>query len=644
MQRRAVARTAIAALAAGLTLLAGLALYSSRNTAQATAKIAAAEQVTQQWSQVYLRIGIEYEQLVDFVRADSASGRGPLISSIGSAEENLRWLHAHGGPSDSFQAQALQNTYGGYSYTLRDLVDAQKHGDRVRMEEDAKLAALSASALRKQASVNIARNNLEMSGLLKQAQEDNEAVLLAVEVMSVVDLLLVGFCAVVLLAYQKSTERQARESRYQAMHDSLTGVANRSLLLERLDEAVATTARPGAGTGLLLLDLNHFKEVNDTLGHLAGDRLIQEVASRLSESARDEDTVARLGGDEFAVVLPDVSSTEDLMKVGRRILDQLCRPVDLDGFLVDVSASIGASLYPMASGNAAELLQHADVAMYAAKRNRLGVALYDPRHDENTTERLAAGAELRQAIEGGELEVHYQPKVRVSDGSPTGVEALVRWRHPIRGLLGPDQFIPVAEQNGLIRPLTDVVLSTAMEQMRAWRTAGLTMPVAVNAGADCLHDLGFPAHVAELMDRYDTRPGELTVEITESMVITDPERAASILAELRVLGVRVSIDDFGTGYSSMSYLQQMPLDELKIDRRFTARIEQEGSGRAIVAAIADLAHACGLQVVVEGVEHADTVPILDEIGCEAAQGYLFCRPLPADDLTAWAIARAAVPA
>ncbi|MEV6634005.1 EAL domain-containing protein [Actinoplanes sp. NPDC051470] len=634
MRRRAVARTAIAALAAGLTLLAALAVFSARNTAQAITGIAGAEQVTQQWGQVYLRIGIEYEQLVDFVRADSEVGRGPLISSIGSAEENLRWLNANGGPSDSFQAQTLQNTYGGYSYTLRDLVDAQAEGDRARMEDDAKKAALSASALRKQASVNIARNNLETSGLLLETQLDNRRVLLAVEIISVIDLLLVVFCALVLVAYQRSTERQARESRYQAMHDSLTGVANRSLLVERLDQAVAT----GGGTGLLLLDLDHFKEVNDTLGHLVGDRLIQEVAARLTESARADDTVARLGGDEFAVVLPDIGTTDDLMRVGRRILDALCRPADLDGFVVDVSASMGAALYPAPSDSTTDLMRHADVAMYTAKRGRLGVALYDPKHDGNTTEKLTAGAELRNAIEHGELEVHYQPKVRVSDRTPSGVEALVRWRHPARGLLGPDAFIPVAEQNGLIRPLTDVVLTAALEQLRTWRTAGLTLPVAVNAGADCLHDAGFPAHVRALMDRYDAGPGELTIEITESMVITDPERAATILAELRAIGVRVSIDDFGTGYSSMSYLQQMPLDELKIDRRFTARIEQEGSGRAIVAAIADLAHACGLHVVVEGVEHEETVAILDEIGCEAAQGYLFCRPMPADEITAWALA------
>ncbi|MFG1608706.1 putative bifunctional diguanylate cyclase/phosphodiesterase [Actinoplanes sp. NPDC049265] len=633
MQRRAVARTAIAALAAGLALLAGLGLFSTRSTAQATARIAAAEQVTRQWGQVYLLIGIEYEQLVDFVRADSDVGRGPLLSSIGSAEENLRWLNAHGGPAESFQAQTLQNTYGGYSYTLRDLIDAQKRGDRERMDSDAKQAALSASALRKQASVNIARNNLEMGVLLEQTQRNNHRVLLAVEVISVIDLLLVVLCALVLVAYQRGTERQARDSRHQAMHDSLTGVANRNLLIERLDEAVAAAG----GAGLLLLDLDHFKEVNDTLGHLVGDRLIQEVADRLTEAARHQDTVARLGGDEFAVVLPDIRSAEDLMAVGERILETLCRPAELDGYVVDVNASIGAALHPLPSGSATELLRHADVAMYTAKRNRLGVALYDAAQDENSTEKLTAGAELRNAIENGELEVHYQPKVRVGDRTPTGVEALVRWRHPARGLLGPDRFIPVAEQNGLIRPLTDVVLSAALAQSRAWREAGLSLPVAVNAGADCLHDLGFPAHVRSIMDLYDTQPGELTVEITESMVIADPCRAATILGELRELGVRVSIDDFGTGYSSMSYLQEMPLDELKIDRRFTTRIETEGSGRAIVAAIADLAHACGLHVVVEGVEHEETVAILDEIGCEAAQGYLFCRPRPADEITAWAL-------
>jgi diguanylate cyclase (GGDEF)-like protein len=630
VRRRAVARCAIGALVTGLTLLAGLAVFSIENTAHATAKIAASEQRTQQWGDVYLRIGIEYEQLVDFVRADSDAGREPLVASIGSAEETLRRLNAHGGPTESFQAESLQNTYAGYSYTLRDLVDAQAGGNRAQVLRDADQASLSASALRKQASVNIARNNLASAALLAQAQRSNRQLLFAVAVISGVDLMVVVFCAFVLVAYQVSTERQARDSRYRAAHDGLTGLANRSLLIEKLDAAIAEGA-----AGLVLLDLNRFKEVNDTLGHHAGDLLIQEVARRLTGSARSGDTVARLGGDEFAVVLPDVTGADDLLAVSRRILTEVCGPAEVDGVTVDVSASVGASLFPVPSTTAAELLQHADVAMYTAKRGHLGVALYDPSADENSFERLGAVGELRRAIENGEHELHYQPKVRLSDRTVCGVEALVRWRHPTRGLVFPDQFISVAEQNGLIRPLTDVVLTMALAQMREWRGAGRRIPVAVNVGADCLQDPDFTARLRELMTRYGTPPGDLTVEITESAVIIDPVRAAVVLAEIRSLGVRISIDDFGTGYSSMSYLQEMPLDELKIDRRFTSRIESAGRGRAIVAAIVDLAHALDLEVVVEGVEEEATLEVLDRIGCESAQGYHFCRPRPATEVLGW---------
>jgi diguanylate cyclase (GGDEF)-like protein len=646
MRRRAVARVSIVALATGLALLAGLAVVTTRNTALTATRISDTEQISHRWGDVYLRVSIEYEQLVEFVRADSDVGREPLISSIGSAEESLRWLNAHGGPSDSFQAEALQNTYGGYSYTLRDLVDAQQRGDRTQMLLDAEQAAMSASALRKQTSVNIARKGLEIGVVLADTQRHSRRLLLAVEVISALDLILVILCAMVLVGYQRNTERQASQSRHRASHDGLTGVANRYLLTERMDQVIATADETDEQVGLLLLDLNRFKEVNDTLGHHAGDLMIQEVARRLNNAGRREDTVARLGGDEFAVLLPDVSSAEDLLSVGRRILDAVCGVADLDGIPVDVSASIGAALYPAPSSTGEELLQHADIAMYAAKRGHLGVALYDPTSDENGVAKLSATGELRNAIDNGELELHYQPKLRVADRTLGGVEALVRWRHPVRGLLSPDEFIPVAEHGGLIRPLTEVVLTAALEQHRSWRADGLLLPVAVNVSAGSLLDPAFPGLVGELIRRYEVAPGQLTIEITESAMITDPARAAAYLADLRALGARVSIDDFGTGYSSMSYLQSMPLDELKIDRQFTARMLSTGSGRAIVGAIVELAHALNLDVVVEGVEDEHTVEAIHEMGCESAQGFLFCRPLAPADLSAWIAARqhTAIPA
>jgi len=633
---RAVARGAVAALALGLTLLAGLAVVSTRNTARVAAEIAATERISEQWSQVFLRISIEYEQLVDFVRADDAVGRAPLIASIGSAEENLRWINAHGGRKDALQAQMLQNTYFGYSYTLRGLVDADERGDRRQVLLDAEQASLSASALRKQAAANVARNSLEIGTALSETQERSRNLQFAVLAISGLDLALVLFCALVLLRYQRSTERQARESRHRATHDGLTTVPNRHLLAERTEAALAAADRDGTIVGLLLLDLNKFKEVNDTLGHHAGDVLLCKVADRLIAAARRGDTVARLGGDEFAVLLPGLTSADDLLTIGHRMLAAVSGLADIEDVPVDVSVSIGATLYPSPSTNAAELLRFADIAMYTAKRGHLGVALYNPAADDHTPERLSVLGELRRAIEVGELELHYQPKVGATTRELNGVESLVRWRHPTRGLIAPDQFIPVAEENGLMLPLTDAILAMALAQHRVWSADRLVLPVAVNAGSACLLDEGFPARVAEQLRAHSVAPAQLTIEITETAMVTDPARATSVLTALRALGVRISIDDFGTGYSSMSYLHTMPLDELKIDRQFTARIFSTDNGAAIVAAIVQLAHASALDVVVEGVEDERSLVVIAGMGCELAQGYHICKPLPADEVPAWA--------
>ncbi|MET0426084.1 MAG: bifunctional diguanylate cyclase/phosphodiesterase [Actinoplanes sp.] len=635
LRRRVVARSAVAALTVGLALLAGLAVASSRATERAAATAAATQQVSQQWNEIYLKISMEYELLEDFLDAPDVGGRQPLVSSVGSAEPNLRWLNANAGAADARQAQALQNAYGGYTYTLRNLIDAAGIQDRALTLRYARQAALSASALRRQASANVARNNLAIGVTLREARDSNARILIGVQILSLADLCLVLVCGLVLLTYQKRTERQARDNDYRASHDGLTGLANRRLLSDRVTRAIEDAGRSGGGVGLLLLDLNRFKEVNDTLGHHSGDLLLIEVARRLTGASRPTDLVARLGGDEFAILLPDVFAAADVRSVAQRVLTDLCGPAEIGGVTVDISGSIGYSQYPEPSHNAEELLQHADIAMYHAKRNHLGVSAYDAATDEHSLEQLALMADLRAAIDRGELELHYQPKIRLGDGSVAGVEALVRWRHPTRGLLGPHAFIPEAEKSDLMLPLTESVLTMALTAHRAWRADGLDMPVAVNVGAPCLRDPGFPARVRELMDHHDVGADRLTLEITESVLVTDPQGAAATLATLRAQGVRVSIDDFGVGYSSMSYLQTMPLDELKIDRQFTAEILPTDRGRAIVRAITDLAHAVGLSVVAEGVEDEATLDVVGELGCELAQGYLMCRPVPAGEIKEW---------
>jgi diguanylate cyclase (GGDEF)-like protein len=635
MSGRVVARVAVAALATGLALLAALAVVSTRTTARSAAQVAETEQISQQWSDVYLRISVEYEHLVDFLRADDDASRMLLISSIGSAEDILRWLNAHGSRVDSQHARALQNTYGGYSYTLRSLVDADSRHDRAEVDLDARQAALSASALRKQASVNVARKSQEMGATLRKAQDRSHKLLVGVEIISGVDLALVTLCALFLLAYQRHTEWQAAQSRHRATHDALTGAANRALLGERVDAALATAARDGSKVGLLLLDLNRFKDVNDTLGHHIGDLLLREVATRLRHGARQSDTVARLGGDEFAVVLPDLAGPEDLLAVGQRVLDAVCGVANLQGVAVDVSASIGAALYPDPSTSAMELMQYADIAMYTAKRGRLGIALYDPGADDSP-ERLATLGELRHAIQNDELELLFQPKVEAGTRRLAGAEALVRWRHPARGLLEPDKFVPVADQGGLMTAMTDRILTTALEQYEAWKSQGLWLPLAVNVGAACLLDKDFPTRVATLLREHHVPAADLTLEITETALVTDPAPAAAGLAALRDLGVKVSIDDFGTGWSALGHLQTMPLDELKIDHQFTARMFTADNGQAMVSAIIQLAHASSLRVVVEGVEDERTLLLVELIGGDVAQGHHICKPLPAADVASWA--------
>ncbi|WP_344648370.1 diguanylate cyclase domain-containing protein [Cryptosporangium japonicum] len=394
MRRRGVARGAVTALAIGLSLLGGLAVFSTRSSAGAMARIADTQEHSRQWGDVYLKISIEYEQLIDFVRSKTEVGKQPLISSIGSAEANLRWLVANGDTADAAEARSLQNTYGGYSYTLRALVDADQRGDRAEVLLDAEQAALSASALRKQASVNVARNSLEIGAVLRDAQRTNRRMLVAVGAISAIDLVLVAFSTLVLLAYQRGAERLAAESRHRATHDSLTGTANRSLLHEHIDACLARCDREAdVGVALLLLDLNRFKEVNDTLGHHAGDQLLIEVAARLTAAARRGDLVARLGGDEFAVLLPGVADRATAIELGERMHGALCGPAVVDDVTVAVSGSIGISRYPDPSTDAEKLLQHADIAMYTAKRGHLGVAFYDPDTDRHSADRLSVVAD-----------------------------------------------------------------------------------------------------------------------------------------------------------------------------------------------------------------------------------------------------------
>jgi diguanylate cyclase (GGDEF)-like protein len=432
------------------------------------------------------------------------------------------------------------------------------------------------------------------------------------------------------------TERvQAEEAvRHQATHDALTDLPNRVLLHARVTAALDDAPDDAGPLALLLLDLDHFKEVNDTFGHERGDALLQEVAARLRGVVRVSDTVARLGGDEFAVLLPGMDAA-GAGRVAEAICATLDAPLRVEEQMLRVGASVGIALGPVHGVDGPTLLRRADVAMYAAKRARTGHAVYDPAQDGHSPERLALIGELRTAIERGALALHYQPQVDLTSGRVCGVEALVRWPHPERGLIPPDRFISLAEQTGLIEPLTQWVLAEAVRQCREWQRTGVLLTVSVNLSMWNLHDPVLPERVAGLLREHGVSPAWLRLELTESALMADPGRALDVLTRLAGLGVRLAVDDFGVGYSSLAYLKTLPVDELKIDKGFVRAMATDTADAAIVASTVELGHALGLRVVAEGIEDRVTWDALAEMGCDVAQGYYLSRPLAPDALAGW---------
>ena len=438
--------------------------------------------------------------------------------------------------------------------------------------------------------------------------------------------------AVGLLADVTEHQRLARQLAHNAAHDPLTGLPNRTLFLERLKVATAKDAT----TGVLVIDLDRFKEVNDTLGHSYGDELLAQIGPRLiSQALRGVDTVARLGGDEFAVLLPGLTDAGDALAAAARVSSELHRPFVVEGVNLDIEASVGVAVSPDHGTDPATLLQHADTAMYEAKELAAGVVAYRPEHGVGVPSRLAMLGELRRALDEHEFVLYYQPKVDIGTRRLGGVEALIRWQHPTRGLLSPGAFIPIAETTGLITRLTMTVLDLALRQARRWLDDGYRIPVAVNLSARCLHDSRLPERVRAALRRHQVGADVLRLEITESMLMSDPDRALGILTELADSGVRMSIDDYGTGYSSMSYLRELPVDELKIDRSFVLDMADHANAQVLVRTAVDLAHNLGLAAVAEGVEDESTLTALRSLRCDTAQGYHLARPMPAEQLSGW---------
>jgi len=427
----------------------------------------------------------------------------------------------------------------------------------------------------------------------------------------------------VAVGYKSAAVSLAKE--HQALHDGLTGLPNRAYFRDRADHAVSQARRDGTRVALMLVDLDRFKEVNDTLGHHMGDKLLRELGPRLQAAIGEGDLVARLGGDEFGVLLAGVGDDLGVCERAAAILRTICEPVIVSDLSLEIGASIGIAFYPDHGAHADTLIQRADVAMYVAKGLGDRWSVYSPSLDQHSPMRLALVSDLR----------HYQPKVSVSTGKSAGVEALVRWNHPVHGLIEPIDFISVAEQTGLIRNLTEFVLDEALAQLARWRSDGLDLTVAVNVSARVLHDTDFPALVALMLADHDIPGQRLVLELTESMIMADPERSIRALSELRALGLELSVDDYGTGHSSLAYLKRLPINEIKIDKSFITHIADDTNDDLITGSTIDLGRRLGLRVVAEGVESNEALVRLRHLGCDLAQGYYFSRPLPADKLQPW---------
>jgi diguanylate cyclase (GGDEF)-like protein len=424
--------------------------------------------------------------------------------------------------------------------------------------------------------------------------------------------------------------RQMEEIERRALYDELTGLPNRSLFRDRIEQTIRAAGREPRPAAVMLLDVDRFREINDALGHETGDRLLKELVGRLSDTVRASETFARLSGDEFGILFS--GSHQDAAALAARIHGALEAPFSLSGFPLEIAVSVGIAAYPEHGEDVDTLLQHADVAMYVAKDAHAGTALYESEQDTSDAARLALAGELRRAIENEELVVHFQPKAELESGLIVGTEALVRWQHPELGFIPPNEFVPIAERTGLIKPLSQYVVASALKQCAAWHAAGFDLHVAVNLTIPDLLDLELPDRIADLLAETGVRPDQLELEVTETTILADPFRVRQVLNRLNEMGLRLAIDDFGTGYSSLAYLKNLPVHTIKIDRSFVIGMCEDASDATIVRSTIDLGQNLGLGVVAEGIESQEVWDALRADGCSLAQGYFISRPASAEYL------------
>ena len=578
----------------------------------------------------------------DLLRQDVAGVPGPHVEDPARAAEDARFttalrrlrVAADASGRDEATGRSVDDIRAAYqSYVEARALPAG--GDPRAARQADRRADVALRELQTMLSAGERQHELAAHEALDQVSMTQRSAAALTAVVSVLALGLLLLFTRVLQQQRATLAEQADQMRVAALTDELTGLGNRSLMALRLTEALERRL-PGEQVALVLVDLDRFKEINDTLGHHYGDRLLQLIGSRLSPSLRPEDIVVRLGGDEFAVLLPGVLGLSQAHDIALRLHGSLLDTFDVEGVALSIEASLGIAVSGHHGEDATVLLQRADMAMYAAKRRIGGVRLFEAEMDTHSPDRLRLLGELRLALQRRELVLHFQPKVSLPEGECVGFEALVRWEHPTRGMVPPDQFISLAEGTGLIEPLTRYVLDLALQQCAAWRAAGHpTLPVAVNVSARNLLESDLVEQVALLLGKHDVPATCLVVEVTESAVMADPDKATAVLSRLHALGVAVALDDFGAGYTSLAQLRNLPLRELKIDRQFVTEMATRSDDEMIVRSIVELGHNLGLKLVAEGVEDAASAERLQASGCESAQGYHFARPIPASALPAW---------
>jgi diguanylate cyclase (GGDEF)-like protein len=637
-------RIARAALVLVLLAVSVFVVWSSQATSNAATRAATANHLSDLYAQAAVAVNAQESLERKYRLEPGVEVRKSFNEAADALVSGLGRIRKDGGAEDRVFVNRSLMVHRDHLAAIDRLFTAVDRGDTatVLLIDGDEVDPMSASLQKAVFGASVRKHQVALDELahLQQLETLNRKL---TPLVFLGGLALVAVLASITRGYRRLLEVERARAVHDSLHDALTGLPNRTLLADRLEQALSVDARLGTSTGLLLIDLDRFKDVNDTFGHDYGDKLLTQVGTCLAGAVAGRDTVARLGGDEFAVLLVDVGSLDNAMGVAARLRAALETPFLVEGLDLDVEASIGVVLSGMHGQDTTTLLRRADIAMYVAKAQNLGVCAFAPDDDGHTPTKLALLGELRRALERGELILHYQPQINVSTGDVVGVEALIRWQHPERGLIQPDDFIPLAEHTGLIGPLTSHVLDVALAQARKWSDAGRPLTVSVNLSARNLLDEGLPGEVKELLGAHGVAPELLNLEVTESATMTEPVRAKKVLEELSTLGIRISLDDFGSGYTSLGQLKDLPISELKIDRSFVMAVTGESSNALIVRSVVELGHNLGLTIVAEGVETQQILSAVAGLGCDVAQGYHLSHPITAGAFDTWCSGRRITP-